>query len=178
MIKLDKNTDPKLFEALYFVSAATGKNFNRKLLSFLYVEPWEIAATDGHRLHVAYIKHQFPAGYYEVSKRLVATIHITKIEGVKLEPLDYKAVIASCKEAPKTWATLPDYKGVFIQDDRRECFIHYAKMIRAIDPSVTIDFDFFMDAIKYTNRWCHPSPLSPVIMHKENLVAYIMPLAV
>ena len=57
-----------LLEAVRFVSKARAKDSSRYAIQYVKIEEDMLLATDGHRLHIAHVKHPWEPGFYEVLK--------------------------------------------------------------------------------------------------------------
>ena len=80
MLLTKKDTTREVWESLQFVVKARAKaNANKRAISGLQVEKDHLVCTDGHRLHVANIKHKIEPGLYDLPK-------VTKAQ-VALEPM-------------------------------------------------------------------------------------------
>ena len=88
----------RMYAALKFVISARATESTRYAINGVHVEPTCIVATDGRRLHIAYIKNDYEAGQYSVIKN------------------DREIVLAKDESAspfPKFQDIIPDHENYF-----------------------------------------------------------------
>ncbi len=68
------------FKPVEFVCQARAKENTRYSISYVLVEKDCFVATDGRRLHIAYFKHKYETGLYEVVKKNKSLIVLLKVD--------------------------------------------------------------------------------------------------
>ena len=77
-IELTK-TDRRL-QAVRFVAAAVSKEKSRYAIEYVFVQGHKLLATDGKRLHIATIDHDWDSGFYEICKNTKTHIILHQVE--------------------------------------------------------------------------------------------------
>jgi len=168
-IELGKNTYD-YFEEFRFVLQARATEETKKALQKLNIENDCCVATDGQRLHVAYMNHNYATGIYEVIKATKTQILLLPVTEVT--------------NFPKWRATIPHYSQYF-ELASSDLFIPEALGVLG-RCGVSLNYKFLLPFCESERNWqvFYNEPDRPVRFisykkhynHSSRLEAIIMPL--
>ena len=138
-MKIELTKTDKHLDAVRFVLVARAKEKTRYAIPYLKVEPDCIVCTDSHRLHIAYIPHDWEPGLYEVLK-------CTKTKVVLLSTDDEA-------KYPK-WDVVIPHHSSYATFDLQYAANAIDHVVAALSKQgVTIPYKHLCDAIDTTQRW-------------------------
>ena len=122
-------------------------------------------ATDGHRMHKVDLDGFGEEGVYKVIKKTKSQVILMKTERNGSEFPDCEKVWPNCDEA------------VVIEDCKKEfIFKAYANIVRALDETRTLNFNYLQDVLVDNFTACVGGPDVPIIFKNETMFALIMPM--
>ena len=77
-MKIELTKTDRRLSALRFVVSAIAKESSRYAIQYVNIEPGLAVATDGRRLHIAHLQHNWEPGLYEVLKSTKTTVILLK----------------------------------------------------------------------------------------------------
>lgn len=151
------------FEGFLWAIKAISKD-EKYCLQYLNVTKNHIIGCDGSRLHYFRLKHDYPPGMYEVVSKDKKSIVLNPVTEGKYPNA---AIVARVKRGVRlSLCHNPKIRGE-----------SYTRVVRSMDEGVTLDLDYFEDAIT-EGQWrvtIQPNR-GPIRFRNYNKVAIIMPI--
>jgi len=173
----------EIAKSLIWVAGAVSRDDLKPALMLLKVEEKRVVATDGHKLHLWDGSfNELSPGLYCVPRRTTRRLEIYKYDGPELSGLG-----GTYPDIDKPHL-LPTYdlkkqtvegcsKSVSLYDT--SIYARYAQVIRAMDPTVTINFDKFKGTAEGMDRvFVRDDSIRGLVFMGKQRIGLLMPVRV
>jgi len=159
------------FLGIKWVLKATSKETSSFLLEDIIFDSGKWVGTDGHRIHIYESQESFKEGIYESTVNNSGKIVLKSVSDKLSKYPEWKTVFSELSKTPVELRIEPTSHSS----------VEYTKIIRCMEASVTLNFQFFEDLlIGTTYPWVVHiyEKLGPVHFISERKTGIIMPMHV
>lgn len=179
VIDLNKKHYNHIFYGFYFVIQAVDVSLIYSIAKYVYIKDGWVIGTNGHHLHLYCLpedsRYDYPVGFYEILIKNKTRIVLYRNDDEVREYPDWQEVF------PKH----ENYKKITILNNQHFSESTYARTVRAMDASHTINYEYFKKCLTMTLDSCinldvfiYSGKKDPVAIQTEDKLALIMPLKI